>query len=126
MSAELPNNTKVVIPSESVADPSPLTYVYQAALASLRNSIGMQPMSQLAKKGMKANIVFTNRVKGGEHPASRRKVAIPIVVDELHAAGVDKKDVLLTCSNGLHRKNTEQEIRDILGDKISNEFWHLG
>ena len=90
---------------------------------SLRNPIGMQPLSQLAHKGSKCVIVFPDRVKGGEQPTSHRKIAIPLILQELYDAGVEKKDILLICSNGLHRKNTEGEIHNVLGEEIFSQFW---
>ena len=51
-------------------------------------------------------------------------MSIRLILQELYAAGVEKKDILLICSNGLHRKNTEQEIRGVLGDELFNEFWY--
>ena len=77
-------------------------------------------------KGSKVTIVFPDRVKGGEQPTSHRKVSIKLILQELYAAGVEKKDILLICSNGLHRKNTEQEIRGVLGDELFNQFWGCG
>ena len=88
--------------------------------------MGMEPLSKLAKKGSKVTIVFPDRVKGGEQPTSHRKVSIKLILKELYAAGVEKKDILLICSNGLHRKNTEQEIRGVLGKELFEEFWYCG
>lgn len=123
MAAELPDNTDVFIPGVTVADPPYLADVQAATLESVRNPIGMAPLSQLAFKGAKAAIIFPDKVKGGEQPTSHRKVAISIILEELYAAGVEKRDILLICSNGLHRKNTEAEIRSILGEDLFREFW---
>lgn len=123
MAAELPDNTDVFIPGVTVADPPYLADVQAATLESVRNPIGMEPLSQLAFKGAKAAIIFPDKVKGGEQPTSHRKVAISIILEELYAAGVEKRDILLICSNGLHRKNTEAEIRSILGEDLFREFW---
>lgn len=124
MQAELPDNTDVFIPGETVKDPDciPEDQIAEATLAALRNPIGMPPLSGLAFPGAKCVIVFPDRVKGGEQPTAHRKVSIPLILKELYAAGVKKKDILLICSNGLHRKNTEAEIRGVLGDDIFNEF----
>lgn len=126
MAAELPDNTDVFIPGTTVPDPPciPEGEIAARTLESIRNPIGMEPLSKLAHKGAKCVIVFPDRVKGGEQPTAHRKVAIPLILSELYAAGVEKKDILLICSNGLHRKNTEQEIRGILGDDLFNEFWY--
>lgn len=125
MEAELPDYTDVFIPGETVPDPPciPEARLEAATLESIRNPVGMEPLSKLARKGSKAVIIFPDRVKGGEQPTSHRKLSIKLVLQELYAAGVDKKDILLVCSNGLHRKNTEQEIMGVLGPDLFNEFW---
>lgn len=124
MTAELPDNTDVFIPGETVKDPPFISedQLEEATLRSLRSPIGMPPLSELAKKGSKCVIVFPDRVKGGEQKTSHRKISIRLILNELYAAGVEKEDVLLICSNGLHRKNTDEEIRAVLGDELMDAF----
>lgn len=126
MDATLPDNTDVFIPGETVIDPPsiPEDQIIAETQKSLRNPIGMEPLSKTAKKGSKVVIIFPDRVKGGEQPTAHRRVSIRLILDDLYAAGVEKKDILLLCSNGLHRKNTVKEIQGILGDELFNEFWH--
>lgn len=126
MEANLPDNTDVFIPGETVPDPPciPEDKLVEETRRSILNPIGMEPISKLAKKGHKAVIVFPDRVKGGEQPTAHRKISIPIILEELYKAGVEKKDILLICSNGLHRKNTEKEIKGVLGEELFNEFWY--
>lgn len=128
MEAELPQGTDVFIPGETVSDPPhiPEDRLVEATRHSLRNPVGMEPLSALAHKGSKVTIVFPDKVKGGEQTTAHRKVAIALVLEELYAAGVEKKDILLICSNGLHRKNTTQEIHNILGHELFNAFWPSG
>ena len=128
MRANLPDSTDVFIPGETMPDPPfiPEDKLEDTILQSLRSPIGMPPLRELAHKGSKCVIVFPDRVKGGEQAASHRKVSIPLVLEEFYAAGVEKKDILLICSNGLHAKNTEKEIRNILGQTLFDEFWHSG
>jgi len=82
------------------------------------------PISEQVKKGSKVTIIFPDRVKGGFQADAHRKVSIPIIIEECLKAGVEKKDITLLCSNGLHRKNTKEEIKSLLGDKVFNEFWY--
>ena len=126
MAAELPDNTDVFIPGVTVPDPPyiPEDQLKEKTLESIRNPIGMEPLSKLAFKGAKVTIIFPDRVKGGEQPTSHRKISIRLILDELYAAGVKKEDILLICSNGLHPKNKEQDIRAVLGDELFNEFWY--
>ncbi len=124
ISAQLPDDTEVFIPGITVKDPPCIAedQIVAETLKSIRNPIGMKPLSKLAHKGSKCVIVFPDRVKGGEQPSAHRKVSIRLILEELYQAGVEKKDILLICSNGLHRKNTEQEIRGVLGEELFNEF----
>ncbi len=127
MEAELPDEfTDVFVPGETVPDPDhiPEDKVIEETLKSMRNPIGMEPISELVEEGSKVTIVFPDRVKGGEHETAHRKVSIRLALDELYSAGVKKEDILLICSNGLHSKNTVEEIRGILGEELFNEFAH--
>ena len=75
MDAELPDTTDIFVPGETIPDPPciPEELLEEKTLESLRNPIGMEPLSKLAKKGMKVTIVFPDRVKGGEQPTAHRK-----------------------------------------------------
>ena len=128
MKAELPDNTDIFIPGETVADPPhiPEELLIEKTLYSIRHPIGMEPISKQVKAGSKVTIIFPDRVKGGEQSTSHRKISIKLILQELYGAGVKKEDILLICSNGLHRKNTEKEIRGVLGDELFFEFIHTG
>ncbi len=126
MDATLPDDrTDVFIPGDTVPDPDyiPEEQLERVTRESILNPIGMDPISKMVKEGSKVSIVFPDRVKGGFQHNSHRKVAIPIILDECLKAGVKKEDILLICSNGLHRKNTKEEINRILGDKVFNDYW---
>lgn len=122
MFVQLPDTAEIFIPGETVADPPCLEQPEQATKESILDPIGMLPISSLAGPGSTVTISFPDRVKGGFQQDSHRKTCIPILIEECLKAGVTKKDILLICSNGLHRKNTDQEIRAILGDSVYEEF----
>lgn len=125
MSANLPDSTEVFIPGETVPDPPciPEQEIVRKTLESIRNPMGMKPLSELAHKGATAVIVIPDIVKGGCQPTSHRKVSIRLIVDELCRNGVEKKDILLLFSNGLHPRTTVPEARQILGEELFNEFY---
>lgn len=122
MNAELSDSAEIFIPGETVSDPPYLEDVETATRESIQNPIGMPPISELVGPGSKVTISFPDRVKGGFQETSHRKTCIPILIDECLKAGVRKEDIKLICAIGLHRKNTDEEIRLILGDKIYSEF----
>lgn len=124
MSAELPDDrTDVFIPGETVADPPYLEDPWTATKEAMLHPLGMKTIAETAKPDSKVTIIFPDRVKGGEHATSHRKISIKLLLEELYKAGVKKENILLICSNGLHAKNTEKQIHNILGDEIFNEFW---
>lgn len=130
MGAELPDTTDVFIPGETVPDPECLPQdwdsLYEATLKSIRNPIGMPTLTELAKAGDSVVIVIPDIVKGGNQPTSHRKVAIRACLDELYSVGVERKDILLLFSNGLHPRATVKEMRTILGEELFNEFYPIG
>lgn len=125
MSAELPDNTEIFIPGTTVKDPPciPEEKLVEATRESVRNPMGMDPLSKLAHKGSTVVFVIPDIVKGGCQPTSHRKIAIQVILEELYAAGVEKKDILLLFSNGLHPRATVPEMKKILGEKLFNEFY---
>ena len=126
MSAQLPDSTKVFIPGETVADPPCITEerLVEETRNSVRNPIGMPPLSRLAHPGSRVVIVIPDIVKGGCQPTAHRKVAIRVILEELYAAGVEKKDILLLFSNGLHPRTSVPEMKMILGEELFNEFYY--
>lgn len=123
MEANLPDSAEVFIPGETVPDPDYLTDPRPATRESILNPIGMPPIAELVGKGSKVTIIFPDRVKGGFQDNSHRRVAIPIIIEECQKAGVKKQDIKLICSNGLHRKNTPEEIKSLLGEEVFNQFY---
>jgi len=126
MEATLPDDTDVFIPGETVADPPILPDIEKATRESILRPVGIEPIRLQVKKGSKVAIVFPDRVKGGTQADSHRKISIPLIIEECVKAGVDPKDIKLICSNGLHRKNTKEEIRGILGEAVFGQFWDSG
>lgn len=128
MAAELPDNTDIFLPGETVKDPEciPEDQLEAAYLESLAHPIGMPTLTQLAHKGSRVCFVVPDRVKGGEQPTSHRKLSIHYILHELYAAGVEKKDILFIISNGLHPRSKESDAKAIFGEALFNEFWHTG
>lgn len=128
MGADLPDSTDEFIPGITVKDPDhiPEERLEEAYKTSLANPIGMEPVSKLVKKGSKVVFIVPDRVKGGEHATSHRKLSIKYLLEELYGAGVEKKDILFIISNGLHARSTDKDARAIFGDAIFGEFWHTG
>ncbi len=122
----VPDNSDIFETGVTVKDPEGLKDVKKATLDAIRNPLGLKPISEIVHKGSKVTIVFPDKVKGGFQDDSHRKTTIPLLIDECLKYGVNESDILLICSNGLHRKNKPEEIRRILGDEIFDRFYPKG
>lgn len=122
MPVELPDTANVVRYKKTYDDP-PAVDPYKAIRTALDNPVGLPPLRKLAGPGKKAVIGFPDRVKGGAHPDSHRRVAIPMIVEDLLAGGCKLEDITLVCAMGLHRMNTVEEWYWYLGKDIVDQFY---
>lgn len=122
MDIEVPESAVVVRAGETFIEPEPLADPVEATRRALAEPLGSPAVSELVGAGSKVVIAFPDRVKGGKHETAHRRVAIPLLMDELKAAGVSESDVKLVCAIGLHRKNHREEFRDYLGNEIVGRF----
>lgn len=122
MRVELPDAAVIVRYGKTYTDP-PAVDPVAATRKALAQPLGMPPLRTLAGAGKKAVIGFPDRVKGGAQPTSHRRVAIPLIVEELLAGGTRLEDITLLCAIGLHRKNTLEEWHGYLGHAIVDRFW---
>lgn len=122
MRVELPDSATVVRYGKTYTDP-PATDPREATRKAIRNPHGFPPLREMAAPGKKVVIGFPDRVKGGAHADCHRKVAIPIIVEELLAGGCRIEDITLLCCMGLHRKNTLEEWYWYLGKEIVDRFY---
>ena len=97
------------------------------AANAVRNALakphGFPPLKELAGPNKNIVIAFPDRVKGGAHKNAHRRVAIPIILEELINGGARIENITLLCAVGLHRKNTLEEWYGYLGREIVDKFW---
>ena len=122
MGIELPDSATVVRYGQTYTDP-PAVDPIAATRAALDNPLGFPPLAELSGPDKKIVIAFPDRVKGGVHPTCHRRVAIPMIVEDLLKGGAKLENITLLCSMGLHRKNTLEEWYWYLGKEIVDRFW---
>ncbi len=116
---EVPDGATVV----EYADPPQLPADPEAAVRkALAEPLGMPPLAEMARPGMKVAIGFDDITR----PAAVAKLILPRIVETLGAAGVKDRDIVFVngCSN--HRKNTQAELAAHLGPEVFDRFWPLG
>ncbi|GAB3928591.1 hypothetical protein GCM10011575_12860 [Microlunatus endophyticus] len=116
--AQVPDTAIEIIAGRAHQEPEPLSDPVAATRDALRAPLGLPPIADQVGPGSKITIAFPDRVKGGIHETAHRRVAIPLVLDELERAGVRSGDITLVCAIGLHRKNTAEEFAALLGPAV--------
>jgi len=80
---------------------------------ALAHPIGSPPLREMAQRGERACIVFTDVTR-----ASPDHLLVPALLRELEAAGVRDDDVTLLCGIGMHRPSTPEEKVAKLGAEV--------
>lgn len=115
----LPLGTRVAYPAESLPGVVSVTEAIGRALAE---PLQAEPLAARLKPGMKLAIVFTD----GSRPAPAaatpdlRGQVLEQVLELAARAGVD--DVRLIAANGLRRKQSSDELRGLVGERVHRSF----
>lgn len=89
----------------------------EEVVRALGAPIGTPRLSELVKAGEKVAIVTSDITR-----PCPTQVILPPVLDELYAAGVNRKDITLVFALGSHRRHTEEEKRRLAGERAWNEI----
>lgn len=112
---ELPPGWRgTVVESRSVP---PLENVREAVAQALASPTNSLPLRQLARRGDRVCIVFTDITR-----ASPDALLVPPILAELEAAGVRDEDITLLCGIGLHRPSTREEKVLKLGQAVVDRY----
>ena len=84
---------------------------------ALREPIASPRLAEIVHPGEKSAIISSDITR----PMPTAKV-MPALLDELYAAGVDRKDITLVFGLGSHRKQTDEERRRLAGERAWNEI----
>lgn len=103
----------------------------QAVITSLQAPIGTQRLSQTVVPGQKIVIITSDVTR----PLPSYKI-IPAILDELHQAGIDDKDVTVVFALGSHRRQSRDEMMRLVGQDVFDrvrcidgdpeDFVHMG
>jgi nickel-dependent lactate racemase len=110
---DLPPQTQVIAPRfvPGVADEP------AALRAALRQPIASPPLAAQVRPGDSVVIVHTDITR-----ATPNDRILPVLLAELESAGVRRRDITLLNGLGTHRRQTEAELRAMLGDAIVDNY----
>jgi nickel-dependent lactate racemase len=120
LAVDVPDSAVVVGPRKAVPPFNEPPDAGATIRDALNHPLGSERIRDLVSKGGKVLVAFPDRVKGGRF---HRRLAIPLILDELNSGGISPSDITLLCTNGLHRMNTTEEMTDYLGNETISSFW---
>ncbi len=85
----------------------------EAVRKALASPIGTKPLGEILRPGESVVIVTSDVTR--PFPAYQ---VLPSLLKELAAAGIAMDDVLIVFALGSHRKHSEAEMRQLVGDKV--------
>lgn len=80
---------------------------------ALDNPIGTEPLHKLVRPGQRVAVVTSDMTR----PCPSEKL-LPLILDELSAAGVPDEDITIVVGIGLHRPMTGQELAAAVGEEV--------
>lgn len=84
---------------------------------ALRNPIGSAPLRELVRPGDRVIVVHTDITR-----ATPNGRILPVLLAELEAAGIEQRDITLLNGLGTHRRQSEAELRAMLGDDLVDNY----
>lgn len=84
---------------------------------AMNNPIGSKRLSEIVKPGEKTVIITSDITR-----PMPGKTVLPVVIEELNAAGLKNEDITIVFALGNHRKQSEDEKKYLAGEDIYNKI----
>lgn len=85
----------------------------QNVRGAVMNPIGSRGLREIVKKGERVAIVINDITR----PVPNDQI-LPIILEELFKSGIQERDIVVVIANGVHRANTPDEIRAMVGSSL--------
>ena len=121
ITVRLPAGRSEIVSPGGISLPlSPVEDLTETVRAALNAPLDTPPLREVARPGWRVTLAFDDPTVPCFAPVW--ETAIPVVLEELEHAGVERGRVTLVCANALHRKFSPKELAGILGEPLVNEF----
>ncbi len=118
-----PGTQEVTVPDENLLEvlmPNEVTYDLTGqdeVRRALKNPIGSPGLDEIVKPGEKIVVISSDITR-----PMPTYVVMPVLLEELYAAGVKAEDITLVFALGSHRAHTEEEMRHLAGDEVFDQI----
>jgi len=93
---------------------NPVPDARRAVEEALHHPIGTSRLRDLVRPGQTVALVVTDITR-----RLPEEIIVPILLKELEAGGIAKKDITAVVATGTHRPNTPQELQEKFGDVVN-------
>ncbi len=100
-----------------VAEMTPLTDLRQAVLDAVYHPIGSKPLNELLQPGQKVAFICNDPTR-----VANSHDFMPILVEELNKLGIKDEDMRIVFALGTHRKMTQQEMVEAVGEDVAQRL----
>lgn len=90
----------------------------EVILEALRNPIDSPKLCEIVKPGERVCVVISDITRAWQ----RMGVYLPYIIEELNKGGIKDSDILILSATGSHRKQSKEEHRVLLGEKLADRF----
>lgn len=108
---------KLIAGELKMAEITPLADPKAAILDALRNPIDSVPLKEILKPGQTVAIIVNDTTR-----VANTKFFLPILIEEINAAGIKDEDISLVFALGAHRPMPEEEMISEVGEEIYKRF----
>jgi len=92
---------------------TPIRDETQAVFAALENPIGRPPLGRIVRPGERVAIVVNDITR-----LTRTDLILPPILETLNAAGIPDRDMFIVFALGIHRRQTDDERKQIVGEEV--------
>lgn len=108
-------DSDLVTATLKLKDHPPLTDPEAAILEAIRNPIASKPLQSLVQKGQTVAFLVNDPTR-----VANSHVFMPILLDELNAAGIPDKDMFIVFALGTHHDMTKEEMIEQVGQQVAD------
>src|SRR5580700_6896238 len=89
----------------------------RAVMEALENPIGTAPLHDIVRPGERVAIIVNDITR-----LTRTDLMLPPIIDVLNAAGIPDRDIFIVFALGIHRPQTDDERRLIVGEEMHDRI----
>ena len=110
---------QVAVPGDRLVprEADPIGDETRAVVEALENPIGTAPLREIVRPGERVAIVVNDITR-----LTRTDLMLPPIVDTLNAAGIPDCDIFIVFALGIHRPQTDEERRLIIGEEMHSRI----